>query len=295
MPPSSRLAPFVVRAPVALLAASLALALACKKPAPAPAPAPPPDPLAPASAASAIALPASTSDERPAATTRVYATKDALLLDGERVGSAPSRAGEGFPPKDKLTANGLELPELARRIKGKQDVLLYVDESLSARALVELVFTLKSAEVPRASLMTRGKEGVRAIALDMQRVKRRCVIPPPAPGAPAPSAFTLPEGCEALLELTLVQTKEGEIAVFRGTRLGEGCRAPGQGPSVKGLDAAGIGACVEAIRAMAPKASADRAVTVAPVDEVTVGEVVKLFDVLRGGAAPFTSLRIGAI
>jgi hypothetical protein len=281
----------------ALACASLLLAVACKKPAPSPSQTAP-DPLAPAGVGSAIALPASTADDRPDGGARLYATKEGLFLDDQRVAGAP-RAGEGFPAKDKLTAGGLEIPELSRRAKGLRDVLVYVDASLSSRALVEIVFSLKLAEVQRAALMTRGSAGVRAIPLDMARVKRRCVLPPPVPGAPAPSASTvpsvLPEGCESLLELSVVQTPTGEIAFFRGTHLGEGCTAPGTGMSVKGLDAAALGACFAAIRERAPKAEGDRAVTVAPLDEVTVADLAKLLDLLRGGAKPFTSLRIGAI
>lgn len=276
----------------ALAGAPLLLALACKKPAPAPSSTP--DPLAPAGAGSAIALPSSTAEDRPEGGARVYATKEGLFLDDQRVAGGP-RAGEGFPARDKITTNGLEIPELARRAKGMRDVLLYVDETLSSRALVEIVFTLKSAEVQRAALMTRGKGGVRAIPLDLSRVKRRCVLPPPVPGAPAPSTQAMPEGCDSVLELSVVQMPAGEIVFFRGTRLGEGCTAPAPGLSVKGLDAAALGACLDAVRARAPKASDDRAVTVAPVDEVPVGELAKLLDLLRGGAKPFTMLRIGAI
>ncbi len=278
--------PLRLLAPLALAIAGSCLA--CRQHAPAPAKL---DPLAPAASIGAIALPSSSLGPAPADGARVYATTSALYVDGARIGDGP-RPEEGYPAKDRLTSLSLEITELSRRLSGKSDVLLYADRGLDGVALLQLVYSAKAAGAKRVLLMTNGQAGVRAVPIDLSDPARRC--PPRPPAAEGSGIVRTPEGCDPGLALGLVVTTDGVVVVGQGRRLGVACTQPGPGLSVTGFDAARLRACIATAHVGVPASESDSAVTVAPAEGVTVADLVRVIDELRGGDdARFSTFRLG--
>jgi hypothetical protein len=295
-----RFASFVARlGAVGLVVA--AAALGCRKPAAPPAKA---DPLAPAASIGSIALPASSLGDAPTDATRIYATKSALYVGDDRIGDGP-RPEEGYNAKDRRTSLSLEITEISRRLKGKDDVLVYADAELPGAALTQIVYSAQVAGAKRISLMTKGDAGVRALPLELSSPKRRCPHlspppPPPAGSASAPSpplpAPPPPMGdCDPGLALGLLVTADGIVVLAHGMRMGEACTQPGPGLSVTGYDAARLRACIATSRIGVPASPTDKTVTVAPAAGAKIGDLVRVMDAMRSGDAPFTAIRLGVM
>ncbi len=298
MPRTHRLASLVTRSGwLGALALVGAAALGCRKPAP-PTKA---DPLAPAASIGSLTLPPSTLADAPtdahADAMRIYATKGALFLGDDRIGDGP-RPEDGYAAKDRRTSLSLEITELSRRLTGKDDVLVYADAQLPAVALTQLVFSAKVAGAKHVSLMTKGEAGVRALPLELSNPKRRCPhLAPPAPSASGgPPAPLPPMGdCDPGLALGLLATPDGVVVLAHGMRMGEACTQPGPGLSVKGSDAAALRACIATSRVGIPASPTDDTVTVAPAGGATIGDVLRVMDVVRTGDRPFAKVRLGVM
>jgi hypothetical protein len=262
-------------------------ALACRKSKPPAAT----DPLAPPAAVGSLALPEAkvgATPEQVEGEARVYATASALFLGDQRIGDGPEK-NEGFKARDRRTSGSLEIVELARRLQGRERALLYVDGGLSGRALTEIAFTHTIAGGKRDDLAIATKEGVRVIPLDLSPSRRPC----PAPSSSASAA----PGCDPGLAIALLVMKDGVVAVARGQRLGDGCKAPGGELSVHGYDATAIRACVDEIRSHAGDGG-DRTLTIAPSAMVTVRDVVDVIEAARAdakGNVVFSTIRLGVL